>query len=423
VDQIGGFADWNAIAPVPKDRDDSTSKRFVLDYAPKEARERMSRTRYQDSPLQIWGTKRPYYGIRVRVQQMTPDGRKWKQPILNCGYLGEVTEKQALRKRAELLAKVNNQALTMPAEILLREFVEEVYKKKHYPTISQSTQEKYDSHLKNHILPALGDYRLKDLRDVQEFFNTKMSLSWNTRMDIRNIISSIYTKAYDWEWWDGRNPAERVELGPKTNLRRKDIPEYDELKLLLANLPERESYPRDDMSLIIRTVTFTGLRISEVSGLKASSINLKNGWLVVRSRYRRGNESIPKTDGSERKEPLGDLLQEYRIKCANLKPDDYVFLRPDGEPYDDRGIQMYVIRPAAKAAGIYYTGFGIHRIRSLSITQVQQVGGSAIEAQIHAGHSNTKMTGKYTLLPAPRHEELVRRMQAKFMGEVEATKQ
>src|SRR5206468_13066460 len=97
-----------------------------------------------------------------------------------------------------------------------------------------------------------------------------------------------------------------------------------------------------------------GPRSSEVIGLKRKCVDLLTGWLLIRSRYRRGDEDIPKSESSIRELPLGDLIDEYRARCRGLAPDDYVFVSPDGKPYDDRGIQHYVLRPAAKAAGVYY---------------------------------------------------------------------
>ena len=94
-----------------------------------------------------------------------------------------------------------------------------------------------------------------------------------------------------------------------------------------------------------------------------------------------------------------------------------MFCKPSGEPYDDQDIQQHVIKKAAKRAGIYYEGFGLHRIRSASITQLQAEGhASSIEAQKHAGHGRVSMTADYyTVLGLERHRALVRALQAPLM--------
>ena len=181
----------------------------VLGYAPEEARERMARTRYQDPPLAVWAkNSRPYYGIRVRLDRFTTQGRKIVQTVLNCGYVDEVTKRQAERERARLLAEVNNQALRAPSKIHFGDFVKEIWRPKHYPNLGEGTRRKYEVHLGRHILPALRDYELEDLGpgELQDFFNSLKDLSWNTKADIRNIISCVYRRAREWSWVQGYNP-------------------------------------------------------------------------------------------------------------------------------------------------------------------------------------------------------------------------
>ena len=170
------------------------------------------------------------------------------------------------------------------------------------------------------------------------------------------------------------------------------------------------------MNLLIHTVYSTGGRISEISALRRKRVDLHLGVIKIRERYSRGDFGPPKSENAERDLPLGDLLEEYRIRVAEMSAEDLVFCKPSGEPYDDRDIQQHVIKKAAKRAGIYYEGFGLHRIRSASITQLQAEGhASSIEAQKHAGHGRVSMTADYTVLGLERHRALVRALQAPLM--------
>ena len=59
--------------------------------------------------------------------------------------------------------------------------------------------------------------------EVQTFLNTKQTegLSWWTRRALQAVISSIFTKAEDWGYWDGRNPTRRTTLGRKKMKRQR----------------------------------------------------------------------------------------------------------------------------------------------------------------------------------------------------------
>ena len=124
-----------------------------------------------------------------------------------------------------------------------------------------------------------------------------------------------------------------------------------QFRLLLLALPEL-------VQLMIETAVSTGMRISEILGLKWGCVDLDRGLVWVRERYYRGDTDEPKSERSRRVLPLGYLVEAYRrrrARCPTLS--GYVFEK-DGEPMDDRALLKDEIRPAAKQLGIYFPGFG-----------------------------------------------------------------
>ena len=87
---------------------------------------------------------------------------------------------------------------------------------------------------------------------------------------------------------------------------------------LLITLPDMAAYPRADMSLLIRTAYFTGAHSSGLLGLRANAVDRKRGWIAIRSRHRRGDEDIRKTDSSIRNLPLADCLANSYLKSGFL---------------------------------------------------------------------------------------------------------
>jgi integrase len=181
------------------------------------------------------------------------------------------------------------------------------------------------------------------------------------------------------------------------------------VRALIAALPAR-------VQMVVKVADSTGLRISEILGLRWKNADLVTGWLRVRERYYRGDQDVTKSERSVRDVPLGHLLEEFRaLKPASASGEAFVFDRGDGMPYDDRGLLQHFIRPAAKALGFYWEGFGFHSFRRENNTKMQEEGASATEAQRHLGHSQPSMTGEYTILQKQRHEELVKRVQERWM--------
>src|SRR5690606_19282686 len=111
---------------------------------------------------------------------------------------------------------------------------------------------------------------------------------------------------------------------------------------------------KDDVRLMVETAISTGMRVSEIIGLKWRCVDLDRGLIRVEERYYRGDTDEPKSERSQRVLSLGVLMEEYRSwKPATAGPDDYVFHR-DGEPMDDRQLLRNELRPAAVRLGIHF---------------------------------------------------------------------
>ena len=92
-----------------------------------------------------------------------------------------------------------------------------------------------------------------------------------------------------------------------------DIPSREEIRDIIGKLSDR-------WRPIILTATFSGLRASELRGLRWSDIDLKTGKLHVRQRADRYREiGAPKSEAGERTIPLPPMvvntLREWKLKA------------------------------------------------------------------------------------------------------------
>jgi integrase len=354
---------------------------------------------------------RPYWYIRYRRKVLVGKDQIERREVWHTlGDCDKITKRQAQRLRDDVMREVNREVYTIQSQILFRDFAE-LFMKQHSVTLAPGGQKRDVSLIRNHLLPSLGSMRLCDIgtEEVQTFLNAKHieGLSWWTRKALQAVVSSVFTKAEDWGYWEGRNPARRTTLGRKKPKREKRILTDQQLTLLLAAVP-------DYVRLMIETAVSTGMRISEILGLRWRYVDLSLGIIKVEERFYRGETGEPKSERARRPLPMGLLTELYKQhRPANAVPNQYIFDN-SGEPMDDRAILRDVIRPAAERLGFHFEGFGWHSFRRQNITVLQEEGATAFEAMEQAGHSRPSMTGEYTIVGFERREQAVRRLQERL---------
>ena len=295
-------------------------------------------------------------------------------------------------------------------------------------------------------------------------------------MDLRSILSGIFTQAHRWGLWNERNPAADATVGRKRAARERHNISEDAIRELFRELPE-------DVRVIIQMALFFTLTISEILGLQEKHLEFYagvgvdgdtrhvTGWgrlhnahgeaklsrtetggssqealptrlggvnsaskpvdgdqagseparqhqvsgtIHVRQRYYRGNVDVPKNAKRARDIPMGAMAEALRQRCTG-DPERFVFgvMTKFGESRDDRDINQHFLRPAAKRLGIYFQGFGFHQFRRQAITAL---GIDPMQAQKIAGHSKADMSLHYTLDDRDRQDAAIRKHQNRILG-------
>jgi integrase len=384
--------------------------------------------RYQDPKILKRGdVSRPFYYILASVPVVSAEGLKRKRQSFQLGFCDKITIRQAKASKERILAPINAGKFLTQSQIPFRDLARK-FEEARIPQLGAATQAKYRAHLQNHVLPAFGDMQLCEItkptieawlnktaepqtvtvnRNGVEKTMEREGLGWWARMDLRNLLSAIFTKAAEWNLWDGRNPCEGVSVGKKKVKRAKWIPGPDDLMKFLAAIPDTSIIEADGARLIVISAVVAGLRVSEVLGLQVGDIDVRAETLHVERRQHRGDIDDPKSESARRVRQVGALAHDLLLFAAGRGSDDFIFLRKDRRLLDDRDLQQHVFRPAAEAAGIYFEGFGMHTFRRLNVTWRQEVGATPIEAQKAAGHASLDMTFLYTQVDGVRERQHV----------------
>jgi integrase len=152
------------------------------------------------------------------------------------------------------------------------------------------------------------------------------------------------------------------------------------------------------------TAIFTGLRASELRGLRWIDVDLKNGELHVRQRADRYNAiGAPKSESGERTVPLPPIVANALKELKLASGAEIVFVSSRGHIRNHSNIVKYALLPAQIAAGITkpdgtakYTG--LHSLRHFYASWCinrQADGGLGLTPKLvqeRLGHSTIGMT-------------------------------
>jgi integrase len=377
--------------------------------------------KYQNGKLEVRkDVARPYYFVRasvVRIDKVTGERRKVREEH-KLGFVDEMGRKRAMQLRAEVLETINAGRFVVQSQIRFRDLTKRFVEVR-LGQLGVATQAQYRSQIDNHLLPAFGERKLCEIdrQAIEEFLTAKAeSLGWWARNNLRSILSAIFTSAKDWKLWDGENPTRGVRIGKKKFVREKRLLSVEQMRALLAALPDR-------LRFLVLIQFGLGLRISETLGLRWRDIDFDGARMAIRRRWYRGDlsgEDETKTDSSNAELRLSAaMLAEFRLRYPGPhKREEFVFVGEDSQtPPDDRDLLRFEFRPILKRLGLYYPGFGWHAFRRQNITWRQQLGGATpLEAQKAARHASLDMTYLYTLSDPERETAQQQRMFDELLG-------
>jgi integrase len=230
--------------------------------------------------------------------------------------------------------------------------------------LERSTVEYYQQHLEFHIVPLLGAVKLSRLSvPMLITFQGKLRDSGRSPTMVRKVRISLGALLSDAQGRGlvgqnvvhalgrRRNKEARVAARQKGNLRiGVDIPSPTEIQAIIAALDD------DCRRAVLLTAIFTGLRISELRGLRWDDVDLKRSELHVRQRADRYNAiGKPKSAAGERVIPLPptlvSTLRKWKLACPNGDL-GLVFPAPDGSVESYVNITRHALIPTLLAAGV-----------------------------------------------------------------------
>ena len=365
----------------------------------------MARRRWQQGQHYQEGI---YWKIRYYEDFISKEGklgRRKARPI-NIGPAsgpGRMTEKQALKRKSEIMREVNEDSHHPQSLMTLNEYIEFKFVPDHVIHCKPAGQKHYQHIIDKHVRPAVGEIKLRDLRvdHVRALIGAKAKdYSNQTLKHIRTVLRTIIQHAKDGAYFTGDNPAAvRIKL-PDRPSKRVEAYTWNEARAILQQLPSPV------FEMVFLSIT-TSMNVAELCGLRVGRVNLSNEprWIeglqvpamaiAVRENFYAGKYGSVKTGARYRNLPVPPpLIDKLGLLCEGKAADAPVFANKTGrKPIDSHNVTNRLFAKLSKALGIKVNW---HRFRHCNATFTDFVGMDTADRVQMMGHGSERMTQHYT---------------------------
>jgi integrase len=260
------------------------------------------------------------------------------------------------------------------------------------------TQGDYERALRVHVLPAFAERPIAaiDHVDVRRFVAEKQAdgLAPKTLQRIRLVLRQVLALA---------KSAGAIKTNPCDGLRLPRAARAEPIFLTAEQVDALARACRPPYDLLVRLAAATGLRPSELCGLRVGRIDLTKGALevaealtVVKGRTEVGptKNSLRRTVGIPRSvcEDLETYLKARADEIGGpLEDNEFLFTAPMGGPLRRDLLFKRFIRPAITAAGLP-RDLRLHDLRHTCAALLIALGAHPKAIQERLGHSSITVT-------------------------------
>ena len=333
----------------------------------------------------------------------------WEARILINGKSRSIygrTQSDVRKKLTEVRNDLDNDEYLEPNDTTLKEWLE-LWQDEYLEDVKQSTADRYKSCIRIHIIPALGETRLMDLRasTIQKFLNQCKKVDGLSEKSVKNIRLVLH-KALEQAIEDEqikKNPCDRAK-----------VPSYDDPPKEMRPLKDHEvpmflqAIKGHQFESLFYVALFTGMRESELIGLTWDCIDFQHGTIHIYRQLRKTREkkgsyvftSLKNKQARTFSPPQNvlDVLKKVKIRQAELRlkagsswsnPDDLVFTNDLGKHVATFTLYKY-FKEVVTQIGLPEMRF--HDLRHGYATLALQNGVDVKTVSNNLGHSTTAFT-------------------------------
>jgi integrase len=352
-------------------------------------------------------------GLVWRIKYADADGRQVQETI--GAERDGVTRKQAEAELRERLVRVERKGYRRPRALNFGEYAETWFEAgKRSQGWKPATVTKYRSALDAYLVPWFGSARLDAIRprDVSAFVTDAMTraqgkherpLSGKFVNLLLNVAFSIFGSAIGEELVDS-NPVASIQR-PKVVRKRWRILEPHEVPRV------SKAFSDDRARRVFLTLTLTGLRRSELVGLRWRHVNLVEGTLRVEESKSEEGERLVALPVS-----LVDELAAHYAGSSYRSDDDFVFAHPERGSKLSADWYRERFFDALASAGVEGKIRTFHDMRHTALTNLAATGASPIAVMTTAGHRSMATTRGYLHLAGVIFRDEASALERRLLG-------
>lgn len=272
--------------------------------------------------------------------------------------------------------------------------------------LSPSTMQQYRNRLRQQILPAFSNVRVRELTVGlvdRHLTAVRRNHGPSTARQTRNVLSGMCGLAARHDALRS-NPCRDVARIPSRPKNQPRSLEADEIRSLLAGLRESDYAIRYDLPELVSFLAATGARIGEVCALAWEDVDFEAATVHLHGTVLRlpGEGLIV----SRPKSPSSDRIIEIPSWCVRMLRDrrkrtlagsqemqssvHAVFAAPRGKDLRDPANTRMALRTAFRQLGVLEVTS--HTFRKSVATLMDQAGRSARDAADQLGHAHPSLT-------------------------------
>lgn len=271
-----------------------------------------------------------------------------------------------------------------------------------HPPLETQTVRTYEAYVRNYVNPFFAGKGIRDIarRDAIAFreYLLESNIARITAKKVMVALRSILRHALDMEQIEA-DPSQgiTVRLGARY-ISKVEIPTKAEMRLALATARELECSP--DMRTaeswrkyrpMLEVLTYAGLRLSELRGLRRSDVDTVNHTISVNQRADRvGAIGSPKSAKGHRRVHIPESLSQLLAAHLRTHNFDLVFPSRTGHPLAPENIRKRMWVELAERAGIRQ--YSVHALRHFCASRLIEGGASPKELSETMGHSDEGFT-------------------------------
>lgn len=322
--------------------------------------------------LRVTPTGHKSFVFRYRFNKSVKRFTIGSYPAIKLAKARSVAKELTYQVSSGIDPLVEKQKAKEPKQIITFSDLSERYKKRHLPTLRDSTQTEYKRIIKNELVPKLGRYpveditrkQIVDLLDVIAIDRGKPVQSNR----VRAVLSSMFSFGIDKAIVEA-NPVQNIkrkkktDKGEKVEQKRQRIYTVEEIKALWKSFEQQE----EPIQSVYKILLICSQRSGETRRMKWQDVDLKNQVWTIPAEQTKANRTheVP--------------LPETALKVLEaLKPltgkSEYVFQsnRKPGQPIEwlqkatdriqiDSSVTDFRVHDLRRTAASYMAELGVQR--------------------------------------------------------------